>query len=117
MGKKPRTSVTHHRSNHLAGDAGSVRLPTLGKTALPHPSTVVYEQKGETPSDLVTIGRDGWPKLMFGSSAELDETHNPTFANRRQIPPVHGKKNGLTVSDQAARETKANSTSRSEEHT
>ena len=31
--------MTHHRSNHLPGDAGNVRLPCLGTTALPHRST------------------------------------------------------------------------------
>ena len=61
MGKKWRTSMTHHRSNHLLGIGVLSGCRLVGRQLsliLPRP---VYEQGGETSSELVTDQRDGRP--------------------------------------------------------
>ncbi len=60
VGKKSTTNRTHHRSNHLAGDEG--KDPAADSWGDSSPSCfreVVYEQGRETPSELVTVQRDG----------------------------------------------------------
>ena len=59
MGEKSKWGMTHHRSNHLAGDVGNVRLPFLRRQLSLIVPAVVYEQEWETPSELVTVARDG----------------------------------------------------------
>src|SRR5271166_6572161 len=59
MGKKARTNVTHHRSNHLTGMrvvSGCRLLVRQFSFILPD---VVYGQARKTPSELVTDERDG----------------------------------------------------------
>jgi hypothetical protein len=55
VGKKSRTNRTHHRSKHLAGDAGNFRLPFLRRQLSLIVPTAVYGQERKTPSELVTV--------------------------------------------------------------
>ena len=58
MGKKSRTDVTHHRSNHLYfDDEVKIQLRLRTQLSLIVPA-VVYEKEGEIPSELVTVARD-----------------------------------------------------------
>jgi len=47
--------MTHHRSNHLAGDAGSVRLSASRTTALLILPAIVYGYLEKSPSELATV--------------------------------------------------------------
>jgi hypothetical protein len=56
MGRKSTTNMTHHRSNHLAGDTGGRSQGRQLSLIVP---AVVYEEERETPSEFVTVERDG----------------------------------------------------------
>jgi hypothetical protein len=59
MGKKSRTNMTHHRSNHLLGMRVMSGFRLRGRQLSLMLPSVVYEGYRKTPSDLVTVERDG----------------------------------------------------------
>src|ERR1035438_10078907 len=102
MRRKTRANMTHHTSNHLPGMRGSVRLPFLETTALPHRSSgsVVYEQERQTPSHLVTGGREGRPLPMVGSLPHLPIAGN--VAPREPAPAPSSSEEQQSVTAVAA---------------
>src|SRR5271165_3700256 len=78
LGKTTRTNMTQHRSNHLLG----IRVVSGGRLLGRQLSLIlpqaVYDEGRETPSGLVTVGRDRWPRLMSGRTGrESDLPHLP----------------------------------------
>jgi hypothetical protein len=65
-GRKTENDQDLHRSKHLRGirvvSGCCLRRQQLSLILPP----AVYEQEGQTPRELVTVRRDGWPQVMFG---------------------------------------------------